>query len=77
MIHITSLKTFPTMDAAYNACTTLYASFKAANKRAEKVDLFVGSHGDVKSGLIHEIRVHFTSEYKADAQWFVNAAKSL
>jgi hypothetical protein len=72
MKYITSLKTFPTMGAAYAATMKLYDLFKKAHKRAEKVDLFVSSSGDTC-----EIRVHATRDHQAEVAWFVEAAKSL
>lgn len=77
MTHITSLRTFPTMAAAYDACIVLYARFKVVHKRAEKVDLFVSASGDPKGQQIYEVRAHWTRENETDKNWLAAEIKTL
>lgn len=77
MKHITSLKTFPSMTAAYNACTALYLGFKQAHKRAEKVALTVCAQGDPKGPQTYEVRCHWERDHEADKAWFAAEIQSL
>lgn len=76
MTIITTLKTYPNMGAAFDACEALSTRFKAAHKRSEKVDLNIAMSGDPKKPLI-EVRMHATSEHAADARWMEEAIKTL